>query len=151
MGLATAITAIGVGLSAVGTFKGIQAQQKANNLQKQAMDVQQRQSDLEAMRARRQVYRDMVKAQAMSEVNAAAQGGLASSALQGGLAQASSSGMQSQVAINQNQQNAQSLYRIRRASVGLGDDAAAMKSIGSGLTSLGQSKFIQTIGSFAKV
>lgn len=138
--MAAATTAILGGLSlavtAAGTVAAISEQQKSNKMQKQAIDIQRNQAELEAGRQRRQVYRDMLKAQATSETNAAASGGLASSSLQGGLAQATNSGFQSTRDINENQINANRMFDVKRASVGIGQTSNILMGIGKGLSSL---------------
>lgn len=133
----TILTGLGVAVSAAGTVAAISEQQKSAKLQKQAIQIQRDQSELEAGRSRRQTYRDMLKAQAQSETSAAAQGGLASSSLQGGLAQAANSGFQSGRDINQNQINANRMFDVRTASVGIGNTSNALFGISKGLTSLG--------------
>jgi hypothetical protein len=127
---------LSLAVTAAGTAASIAEQQKSNKMQKQAIEIQRNQADLEAGRSRRQVYRDMLKAQASSETNAAASGGLASSSLQGGLAQATNSGFQSTRDINQNQQNANRMFDVKSASVGIGQTSNILNGIGKGLSSL---------------
>lgn len=134
---ATVLTAAGLAVSAAGTAAAYSEQQKSNKMQRQAIEVQRAQADLEAGRSRRQVYRDALKAQAASETNAASSGGLASSSLAGGLAQSANTGLQSARDINQNQQNANSLFDLKSASVGLGQNSNLLYGIGKGLSSLG--------------
>lgn len=134
---ATILTAAGFAVSAAGTAAAYSEQQKSNKLQKGAIEVQRNQMEIEAGRSRRQVYRDTLKAMAASETNAAASGGLASSALAGGISQAANSGFQSTRDINQNAENANRLFDLKSASVGLGQTSNLLYGAGKGLSSLG--------------
>lgn len=145
------IAGIGLAVSAAGTVAGIKQGQEAAKSQKQAMDIQQRQNEVEAQRGRRQIYRDMLAAQAKSEAAAANQGGLASSALAGGLSQAANSGAQSQADLNQNLATSNALYQNKRSQIGSGQTAQTLNAIGGGLTSLGQSNLIKNVGSIFKI
>lgn len=145
------LTGIGLAVSAAGTVAGIQQGQAQAKSAKAAMDIQQRQNEVEAQRGRRQIYRDMLAAQAKSEAAAANQGGLAGSALQGGLNQAANSGTQSQADLNQNLATSTALYQNKRSQVGSGNTAQALSSIGGGLTTLGQSNLIKNIGTLFKI
>lgn len=136
MGIATAIAAASVAIGAIGTAVSYSEQQKSNKLQKQAIQVQQRQADIEAGRSRRQIYRDMMKAQSQSEVSAAAQGGLASSSLAGGISQAANSAMQSGRDTNQNLDTTTQLNQLKSQSIGLGQTGQLISGISRGLGSL---------------
>jgi predicted ribosomally synthesized peptide with SipW-like signal peptide len=132
----TIIGAAGLALSAAGTVAAFSEQQKSNKLQARAIEVQRNQAEIEAGRARRQVYRDMLKAQAQSEASAAAQGGLASSALAGGLSQAANSGLQSGRDINQNLNSANQLFDLKKSSIGIGQTSSLLNNAGRGMSSL---------------
>ena len=134
--ISSIIAAAGLAISAAGTVAAVSEQQKSAKLQKQSIAVQQNQMELEAGRSRRQVYRDMLKAQAMSESTAAAQGGLASSALEGGISQAANSGFQSTRDINQNADNARQMFSLKQQSIGIGQNSSLLYGIGKGVTSL---------------
>lgn len=134
--ISTLIAAAGLAVTAAGTAAAYSEQQKSNKIQKQALQVQQNQAEIEAGRSRRQTYRDMLKAQATSETNAAAQGGLASSALEGGIAQAANSGLQSTRDTNQNLDTAKQLYSLKSQSIGIGQNSNLLYGIGKGMSSL---------------
>lgn len=134
--ISTIIAAAGLAVTAAGTAASVMEQQKSGKLQKQAIQVQQNQAEIEAGRSRRSIYRDMVKAQAMSETNAAAQGGLVSSALEGGLAQAANTGLQSGRDTNQNLSTANQLFNLKSQSVGIGQTSNLLYGIGRGMSSL---------------
>jgi predicted ribosomally synthesized peptide with SipW-like signal peptide len=134
--VSTIIGAAGLAISAAGTAAAFSEQQKSNKLQARAIEVQRNQAEIEAGRARRQVYRDMLKAQAQSETSAAAQGGLASSALAGGLSQASNTAMQSGRDTNQNLSTANQLFDLRRSSIGIGQTSSLLNNVGRGVSSL---------------
>lgn len=136
MALATAIAAASVVVGAIGTAVSYSEQQKSNKLQKRAIEVQQRQTEIEAGRSRRQIYRDMMKAQSQSEVSAAAQGGLASSSLAGGISQAANSGLQSGRDVNQNLDTTTQLNQLKSQSIGLGQTGQLLSGISRGLSSL---------------
>lgn len=135
--ISTILAATGLAITAAGTAASVMEQQKSGKLQKQSIEVQKNQMELEAGRSRRQVYRDMVKAQATSEASAAAQGGLASSSLEGGLAQAANSGQQGTRDINQNTENARQMFNLKSASIGIGQTSSMLYGVGKGLTGLG--------------
>lgn len=132
----TILSAAGLAITAAGTAASISEQAKSSKLQKQAIEVQRNQAEIEAGRSRREVYRNMLKAQAQSETSAAAQGGLASSSLQGGLSQAANSGFQSARDTNQNLSTANQLFNLKSASVGIGQTSNILMGLGKGVSSL---------------
>lgn len=138
MAVATSIIlgAASLAVTAAGTAAAYSEQQRSNKLQSRAIEVQRNQAEIEAGRQRRQVYRDMLKAQATSEASAAAQGGLASSALAGGLSQAANTGLQSGRDTNQNLSTANQLFDLRRASIGIGQTSSLLNNVGRGMSSL---------------
>lgn len=149
--VSTIIAGIGLGVSAAGTVAGIAGQQAQASAQKKAIGAQERQADLEQGRQRRQVYRDMLKAQAMTEVAGAGSGALGSSAVGGGLAQAANSGAQSQRDINQNAELGAIGFSAQRQAAGAMGTANMLRDIGGGLTSLGGSSFIRSLPPLTKL
>lgn len=149
--ISTVIGALGVGISAVGAIKGYQAGREQAKAQKNQIALQQRQADLEASRTKRQTYRDMLKAQALTEVAAASSGATGSSSEEGGLAQAANSSGQSSRDVNQNQEigvlGAANSARV----AGNGNSASAISAIGSGLTSLSGTGLVRSLGSFTSL
>ena len=146
MAIATAIMAIGTAIAGVGTVAGIIHNSQMASAQKRASALQERQAEVEAARGRRQAYRDMLKAQAMSETAAAAKGASLSSSLEGGLAQAANSGFQNISQINENLDYSKKLNKIKTSALtsGTGLFASGAKEIGSGLVSLGSSSLFNS-------
>jgi len=128
MGIATAITAIGVAAGAVGTGLSYSASQRQEAAIK-------KQNEMENDRRKRQAYREALGAMAMSEAAAANQGGLGGSGLQGGLAQAMSAAGATQSYSNQNLAVANQISDARsQANMG-----QMVGGIGGALVSLGGS------------
>jgi len=135
--LSTIIMAAGLAVSTAGTVSAISESNRSNKLQKQSLELQRNQAEIEAGRSRRQAYRDMLKAQSVSETNAAVSGGSVSSSLEGGIAQAANSGLQSTRDINQNLDNANQMFDLKRSSIGIGSTSQALFGIGKNMSSLG--------------
>lgn len=112
MGLATAVAAVGVGLSAFGLFKSskaseenARAQQAAIAAQQEAERLRKQQMDLDAMRRRREVLRQSTAARSASLAITTAQGGSGegASALPGAYGSISGRANVNASGINQNQ------------------------------------------------
>jgi hypothetical protein len=144
-------------LIAASTAAAVVGQQQAANAQNKAArtstylgemnnQLQQQQLAVSEQRQKRQAFRDMLKAQAVTETNANAQGGMASSALGGGLAQASNSYGQTMGNITENTQFQQSAANISAASSANRPKAGAggvFQAISGGIGALANTKFAQ--------
>lgn len=141
------IGAIGLGLSAVGTFVGMQGakeqaaqQAKAFELQAEAEKQREKQMRLEATRKRREVVRQAIQARSMAVATTTAQGASGGSALAGAQAGITNREGTNLLAINQNEQIGANLFSINRQIHGAyrsAADAGSQVSLGSGLSSLG--------------
>ncbi len=145
---------LGVGLAtaAAGSVVQYSAQNRAaarsERLSQASQDLQNRQIAVQEQRQKRQAYRDMLKAQAVSEANAGAQGGLASSALSGGLAQAANSFGQTNLNIteNANFQREGAALSAANQRTRVDQSGSLISSIGNGISSLSQTRTVQNMG-----
>lgn len=141
----TALAGLGAVATAAGAVASYAGQQQAAGAQKKALAAQEQQANLEQSRQRRQVFRDMLKAQAMTEVAGAGSGAMGSSAVAGGLATASNSFLQSTRDLNQNSELGAASFAAQRSAVGAGNMGSLLGNIGSGLSSLSNSSFIRNL------
>lgn len=136
--ITTAITAVGVAAGIAGTVMNYQAQKRQAALQNRQIDVQEEGAKIEAARQRRQIFRDVLRAQATSESTAAAGNATEGSGLAGGLMQAANSGAQSTRDVNQNLGMALNLSSLQKQSLNTGQaEAGLVSGLGSGLQSIG--------------
>lgn len=140
------LAAAGLGLAAAGTV----AQIKGNKQQAQALQdaerLRQQQARLEALRQRRQLVRESLRARALATATAYGQGAGAGSGLQGGYAQISGATGRQTLALNQNEQIGNGIFEAN-ARAGQG---ATLAATGAGLTSLGNS-IISNLGTINRV
>lgn len=131
------IGAVGLGISAVGTVAGIQAQQERNDALKDAEKARKKQANLSARRKTRQRVRQAIVAQSEALTNTTARGANFSSALPGSQAQVSG---EVGTAVSGIQQSRELGNRVFDANARAADARSSMATA-SGLTSLGGTIF----------
>jgi len=141
MALTTALAVASVAATAAGTVASYSAQKQQTEIAQKQIRAQSQGAKIEAARQRRQAYRDMLRAQAASEVSAAAGGATEGSGLAGGLAQAANSNKQTQTGINTELATNLNMARMQGAML----DARQNEADGRFITSIGES-----LGSFNK-
>src|SRR5690606_1025739 len=111
MGFTAIIAAAGIGLTAYGVSKQMDAAESAASAQKSAIAAQQKaenarqqQMNLDASRRRRESIRQSIQARAFALANATAQGAENSSGLEGGYGQIAGRLGTNVLGINQNQE-----------------------------------------------
>lgn len=133
MGIETIIGLVGLGLGAVGTAVQVVGQNKAAKAQQKAETLRENQMNLEAARTRRQQVREMLAARGAALTAGANQGTGEGSGIAGGLAQVQQTAGAATVATNQNQNIGAGIFSANRAYA----SAQTMSSFGSGISSLG--------------
>ena len=124
--MAAGLTAIGSILGVVGAMKQAKASAKAEK-------ARQRQMQLEAMRKRRDIVREGVRARSEALSNATSQGGAEGSGLQGGYGQIAGTvnrGLQANV---QDESLANTVFKANQSYA----KAGGLIAIGQGISSLG--------------
>lgn len=149
---AAVATAVSVGSALFGGYKQMQGQKEMVKAQQKAEKLRERQMNLQAMRERRDVIRQSILARSTALAQTTAQGASAagSSALGGAYGQIGGDAGRQTVAINQNQQIGQGIFKANRQyfagtqQVGMGQAiAGAGEAISGGLTSsFGGKKFM---------
>jgi hypothetical protein len=135
--MAAAFTAIGTVLSVIGQMKQAKAAEKAEK-------ARQRQMQLEAMRKKREMIRESVRARAEAQNNAMAQGASGGSGLQGGYGQIQGSAGRNIVANYQDETLSNRIFSANRAYakagglVALGEGVSSLGSVFSGSSFIGQ-------------
>jgi len=111
-----AAAAITLGASLVGGFMQYKGQEKMIQAQKKAERLRERQMNLQAMRERREVVRQSILARSTALATTTAQGaaGQGGSALGGAYGQIGGEAGRQRVAINQNQEIGQGIFRANR-------------------------------------
>ena len=149
MGFSAVIAAVGLATSAYGVTKqqsaqkeqaraqqeGIAAQQRAENSRRQAME-------LDAMRRRREIVRQGIKARSMALSTATAQGAAGGSGLQGGLAGIEGQTNTNLLGVNQNQAIGADIFSANQEKFGAdsrGVAAASRAATYGAISTLGQS------------
>lgn len=133
MALATAtiIAGIGLAIGAFGAYKQYEGQKDAEKEQKKQEKLRQQQMNLDAMRRRRQVLRQMALARAQSRANAAGQGVQGGdSAVLGGQYQAVATAAGNLQGINQSQEIGAGLFQSNSALASAQGTAALGQQIG---------------------
>lgn len=124
--MAVALTAIGGIVSAIGSMKQAKASAKAEKLR-------QRQMNLEAMRKKREIVREGVRARAEALSNATAQGGAEGTGLQGGIAQITAQTNRNILANEQDRIIGNKVFKANRQYA----RAGGLVALGQGISSLG--------------
>lgn len=124
--MAVAMTAIGGIVSAIGSMKQAKASAKAEKLR-------QRQMNLEAMRKKREIVREGVRARAEALSNATAQGGAEGTGLQGGIAQITAQTNRNVLANEQDRIIGNKVFKANRQYAAAG----GLMALGQGISSLG--------------
>lgn len=124
--MAAAVTAIGGILGAVGQMKMAKASAKAEKLR-------QRQMNLEAMRKKREIVREGVRARSEALSNATAQGGAEGTGLQGGLAQVTGQVNRNILATEQDRIIGNKIFKANQQYA----KAGGLVALGQGISSLG--------------
>lgn len=108
--------AISIGASAVGGYFQYKGQQQMIKAQQKAERLRERQMNLQAMRERREVVRNSILARATALATTTAQGAAApgSSALGGAYGQIGGDRGRQTLAINQNQEIGQGIFKANR-------------------------------------
>jgi hypothetical protein len=139
-GLSGAASIAGTGAAIAGTVMQNRAAQAQAAIQNRILKTEAEGAKIEAARQRRQIVRETLRAQAMSEVAAGAGGALQGSGIQGGIAQAMNSGIQGTRDVNQNLGMALNISDMKRQQQNVGmAEAQMLTSLGTGISSLSQS------------
>lgn len=128
-----AIAAIGLAVSAAGTVGGLIQGQKAAKAQEKANRIQEQQMNLDAQRQRRETVRKMLIANAAAESAATNQGAANGSGLSGALGQITGNAAIQTGDINTNQQLGAQAFAAQRQYA----RATSQASLWSGIGSLG--------------
>lgn len=131
--LTSVLAAASVAATAAGTAVAYNAQQQQQEIAQKQIKAQAQGAKIEAARQRRESYRAMLRAQAASEVSAAAGGATEGSGLAGGLAQASNSNRQTQAGVNLQLGTTLNEARMQQAALGAKQNEAQ----GQFITSVG--------------
>lgn len=149
--VSTIIAGIGLAIGAGGAFLNFQADKKAAKESKKAEKLREQQMNLDAMRKRREVIRQMIVAKATGASNAAVQGvSGGDSAVVGGQAQAVATAARNTSAINQSQSIGQGIFDANAgiaAAQRTGAWGQAFQSVGGGL--IENSETISRVGATA--
>jgi len=124
--MAMALTAVGGILGAIGAMKQAKASEKAEKARQRAMQ-------LDALRKRREVAREAVRARATALSNASSQGAAEGSALQGGYGQIGGTATRNQLAINQDETLGNKVFEANRDYA----KAGGLMALGQGISSFG--------------
>lgn len=144
----TIIASIGLALGAAGAVVNYMGQSAVASAQRKQEKIRQTQMNLDVMRRRREMVRQMLIARALGVSNATNQGAVGSdSAVQGGIAQATQTAAVGSMDLNQNSQLGTQMFAANaqeaqgRGIAGLG---SAIGSWGSGL--MQNSQVISRVG-----
>lgn len=129
----TALTAIGLGISAAGVGLAYKGHKDAAEAGEKAEKAREKAMNLDAQRRRRQVIREMQLAQSTALANATSQGAAEGSGLQGGYGEISNTGRTNIVGINQQQQLGADIFSANRAQA----SANSRASMGNAFQSVG--------------
>lgn len=131
--LSAAIGIIGLVSAIGGGVMSYMGQQRAINAEKDANRLQQQQMNLDAARSRRNIARQAIvmRGQALSAATTQGAGFGASSGVAGGLAGVDSQENSAQLGLNQNTQNANSLFAARNDMFSGESQAATGQAISS--------------------
>lgn len=142
--LSTIIGAVGLGLSAVGTFTQMQAAKKQEAASRRAEALREKQMQLETARQRRGVIRQALRARSAGLIAGSEQGASAGSGVAGALGGVTSQATSNLQGLNQSMELGQGMFKANADMAG----AASMASFGAGLGSLGGAIFSnsQTLG-----
>lgn len=124
--MAAGLTAIGSILGAVGAMKQAKASAKAEKLR-------QRQMNLEAMRKKREIVREGVRARSEALSTATAQGAAEGSGLQGGIAQITNQVGRNTQANEQDRTIGNKIFKANQQYA----NAGGLMALGQGISSLG--------------
>jgi hypothetical protein len=135
---------MGAAVMAIGTvISGVAALQQAKSAQK-AEQIRKRQMNLEAVRQKREIVRQGIRARAEALSTATAQGGAESSGLQGGYGQIAGQQNRALLANEQDRKLGNKMFSANADYAKWGGIGAA----GSGLSSLGSQMSGKTVGGF---
>lgn len=131
--VSTIIAGVGLAVGAAGTVMGVKAQKDQLAAQNKAESARQKAANLDALRRKRAIVRDMQQQRAIALSNATAQGAADSSGLQGAMAGVQGQATDSIVGINQQLQLGNTVFSANRQAT----RAASFGATGEGLQSLG--------------
>lgn len=131
--ITTIIAAVGIAGTLAGTAIGFAQSKKQAKQQEKFQKLQKRRADLEALRQRRGILRQIAIQRGTALTSGANQGALGSSSLEGGLGNISATGAFALQGINQGQDLSNQEFAANRRF----GQAATGAAIGQGLTSLG--------------
>lgn len=142
MALVTGLAVAATAAAAAGGVMSYQAQQQQTAIAQKQIRAQSQGAKIEAARQRRESFRAMLRAQAASEVSAAAGGATEGSGLGGGLAQAANSNLQTQAGVNLELGSTLNSARMQQAALGAKQneaDGRFVTAIGQTLGAMSQS------------
>ena len=141
-----AIAALGLALSAIGTFVQLSGQAKMTAALKSAEAARQQQLALDTMRRNRETIRQGQVARSQAEATAVAQNAQGGSGLSGAEGQIGGEVGRTLVANNQNQQLGNKIFEANQAYY----SASGTVGLGAGLSSLG-GLFMNNAGIFNRI
>lgn len=141
-----AIAALGLALSAVGTFIQLQGQQKMTAALKSAEAARQQQLALDTNRRNREIVRQGIASRAQAEATATAQGAQGGSGLPGAYGEISGQVGNTQLANNQNQSLGNQIFAANQQYY----SASGTANLGVGLSSFG-GMLMNNAGTFARI
>lgn len=140
------VAAVGVAASVAGTVMGVVAQNKQAGAQEKAEKLREQQMNLEAERKQRQIRREQIIARSQAVSNATAQGAGEGTGLQGAFGQISQVAGSQSVATEQNRQIGAGIFQANAE----GARAGGMAATAQGINSLGGA-IISNYGTFGRV
>lgn len=142
--LSTIIGAVGLGLSAVGTFTQMNAAKKQAAASQRAEALREKQMNLENQRQRRGVIRQALRARSAGLIVGSEQGASAGSGVAGALAGVTAGAASNMQGLQQSYELGQGMFQANSQIA----QAGAQASFGAGLSSLGGAIFSnsQTLG-----